>query len=159
MDNKNVNIEEIMQNIRKEIKEKGLSSDMLSFEDVPYQKPDAAVNGAGSEEVKNSLVYLNGHYNVQPYKPLGGNPLFVFIKKVLRKLMKFYIEPIVNDQNNFNANVVRVLNAQQNTPAPDTDELTKRLEVLELNQKQLTLRVAALQQENAALRSRIGKQG
>lgn len=159
MDNKNVNIEEIMQNIRKEIKEKGLSSDMLSFEDVPYQKPDAAVNGAGSEEVKNSLVYLNGHYNVQPYKPLGGNPLFVFIKKVLRKLMKFYIEPIVNDQNNFNANVVRVLNAQQNTPAPDTDELMKRLEVLELNQKQLTLRVAALQQENAALRSRIGKQG
>ena len=159
MDNKTVNIEEIMQNIRKEIKEKGLSSDMLSFEDVPYQKPDAAVNGAGSEEVKNSLVYLNGHYNVQPYKPLGGNPLFVFIKKVLRKLMKFYIEPIVNDQNNFNANVVRVLNAQQNTPAPDTDELMKRLEVLELNQKQLTLRVAALQQENAALRSRIGKQG
>ena len=159
MDNKTIHIEEIMQNIWKEIKEKGLSSDMLSFEDVPYQKPDAAVNGAGSEEVKNSLVYLNGHYNVQPYKPLGGNPLFVFIKKVLRKLMKFYIEPIVNDQNNFNANVVRVLNAQQNTPAPDTDELMKRLEVLELNQKQLTLRVAALQQENAALRSRIGKQG
>ncbi len=159
MDNKTIHIEEIMQNIRKEIKEKGLSSDMLSFEDVPYQKPDAAVNGAGSEEVKNSLVYLNGHYNVQPYKPLGGNPLFVLIKKVLRKLMKFYIEPIVNDQNNFNANVVRVLNAQQNTPAPDTDELMKRLEVLELNQKQLTLRVAALQQENAALRSRIGKQG
>ena len=159
MDNKTIHIEEIMQNIRKEIKEKGLSSDMLSFEDVPYQKPDAAVNGAGSEEVKNSLVYLNGHYNVQPYKPLGGNPLFVFIKKVLRKLMKFYIEPIVNDQNNFNANVVRVLNAHQNTPAPDTDELMKRLEVLELNQKQLTLRVAALQQENAALRSRIGKQG
>ena len=159
MDNKTIHIEEIMQNIRKEIKEKGLSSDMLSFEDVPYQKPDAAVNGAGSEEVKNSLVYLNGHYNVQPYKPLGGNPLFVFIKKVLRKLMKFYIEPIVNDQNKFNANVVRVLNAQQNTRAPDTDELMKRLEVLELNQKQLTLRVAALQQENAALRSRIGKQG
>lgn len=159
MDNKTIHIEEIMQNIRKEIKEKGLSSEMLSFEDVPYQKPDAAVNGAGSEEVKNSLVYLNGHYNVQPYKPLGGNPLFVFIKKVLRKLMKFYIEPIVNDQNNFNANVVRVLNAQQNTPAPDIDELMKRLEVLELNQKQLTLRVAALQQENAALRSRIGKQG
>lgn len=162
MDNKNVNIEEIMQGIRKEIKEKGLSADMLSFEDVPYQKPDSAVNGcaADSEEVKNSLVYLNGHYNVQPYKPLGGNALFVFIKKVLRKLMKFYIEPIVNDQNQFNANVVRVLNASQHQDtAPDMDALQKRLEVLELNQKQLNLRVAALQQENAALRSRIGKQG
>ena len=85
--------------------------------------------------------------------------IFFTLTRKLRKLMKFYIEPIVNDQNNFNANVVRVLNAQQNTPAPDTDELMKRLEVLELNQKQLTLRVAALQQENAALRSRIGKQG
>ncbi len=155
MDNKTVNIEEIMQGIRQEIKDKGLTSDMLSFEDVPYRKPDAA----GTEEVQESLIYLNAHYNVQPYKPLGGNALVVFIKKVLRKLMKFYIEPIVNDQNQFNANVVRVLNAQQNTDAPDTQELVKRLEVLELNQKQMALRMAALQQENAALRSRLGKQG
>lgn len=160
MDNKTVNIEEIMHSIRQEIKEKNLSPDMLSFEDVPYRKPDSAVNGCApdSEEVRNSLIYLNGHYNVQPYKPLGGNALFVFIKKVIRKLVKFYIEPIVNDQNQFNANVVRVLNAQQNAPAPDTAELVKRLEMLELNQKQMALRISALQQENAALRSRIGKQ-
>lgn len=159
MDNKTVNIEEIMQGIRQEIKDKGLTSDMLSFEDVPYRKPDAVVNGAGTEEVQESLIYLNAHYNVQPYKPLGGNALVVFIKKVLRKLMKFYIEPIVNDQNQFNANVVRVLNAQQDADAPDVQELVKRLEVLELNQKQMSLRMAALQQENAALRSRLGKQG
>lgn len=157
MDNKTVNIEEIMQGIRQEIKDKGLTPDMLSFEDVPYRKPDAPVNGAGTEEVQESLIYLNAHYNVQPYKPLGGNALVVFIKKVLRKLMKFYIEPIVNDQNQFNANVVHVLNAQQD--APDMQELVKRLEVLELNQKQMALRMAALQQENAALRSRLGKQG
>ncbi len=165
MDNKTINIEEIMHGIRQEIKEKGLSPDMLSFEDVPYQKPGDAVSGCSldSEEVRNAMVYLNGHYNVQPYKPLGGNALFVFIKKVIRKLVKFYIEPIVNDQNNFNANTVRVLNAVQQSctagQGEDTKELLRRLEVLELNQKQMALRISALQQENAALRSRIGKQG
>ncbi len=161
MDNRTVNIEEIMQGIRQDIKDKGLNADMLSFEDVPYRKTEDAVAGSAmdAEELHNAMVYLNAHYNVQPYKPLTGNPVAVFVKKVIRKLVKFYIEPIAADQNQFNANVVRVLNAQTQAVHPETAELMKRLEVLELNQKNLSLRLAALQQENAALRSRLGKQG
>ena len=37
MDN-SINIEQIMADIKKEIREKGLTSDMLSFEDIPYKK-------------------------------------------------------------------------------------------------------------------------
>ncbi len=164
MENRTINIEEIMQGIRQEIKDKGLTSDMLSFEDVPYQKPGDAVSGCtmDSEEIRNAMVYLNGHYNIQPYKPLGGNALFVFIKKVIRKLTKFYVEPIVFDQNDFNANTVRVLNAvvqtEQNGSQDSSSELLHRLEVLELNQKQLTMQIEALQKENAALRERLGGQ-
>lgn len=164
MENRTINIEEIMQGIRQEIKDKGLTSDMLSFEDVPYRKPGDAVSGCtmDSEEVRNAMVYLNGHYNIQPYKPLGGNALFVFVKKVIRKLTKFYVEPIVFDQNDFNANTVRVLNAVTSSANADQQDhsadLLHRLEVLELNQKHLTTQIESLQKENAALREKLGGQ-
>ena len=38
MDNNNINIEEIMADIRKKIKDENLTADMLSFEDGPDKK-------------------------------------------------------------------------------------------------------------------------
>ena len=38
MENGNINIEEIMAEIKRGIKEQGLTADMLSFEDVPFKK-------------------------------------------------------------------------------------------------------------------------
>lgn len=126
-----INIEEIMQEIRQEIADKHLTPDMLSFEDVPFAKADAmSGSGLDSEEARNAMTFLNSHYNVQAYKPLAGNPVAVFVKKVIRKLTKFYVEPVVNDQNDFNANTVRMLNA-------------------------LTKEVEALRQENADLRAKL----
>ena len=93
MKENNINIEEIMADIKREIKEKGLTGDMLSFEDVPYKKTPQA---GGS--VKEALDFLNSNYNVQPYKELKGDPLKVFFKKVIRKLTKFYVEPITEEQ-------------------------------------------------------------
>ena len=37
MEANNINIEEIMADIKREIKEKGLTNDMLSFDEVPYK--------------------------------------------------------------------------------------------------------------------------
>ena len=54
MEENNINIEEIMADIKREIKEKGLTGDMLSFEDVPYKKTPQA---GGS--VKEALDVLN----------------------------------------------------------------------------------------------------
>jgi len=105
MDNNNINIEEIMADIRKKIKDEDLTADMLSFEDVPYKKP-VQVKAGTLEAADESLRYLNTRYYIQPYKQLQGNPVKVFIKKVLRKMIKFYIEPVVFEQNDFNANTV-----------------------------------------------------
>lgn len=133
-----INIEEIMKEIRQEIADKGLTPDMLSFEDVPYQKAQPVSGGGlGSEEAKNAMVYLNSHFNLQPYKPLAGNPVAVFFKKVFRKLIKFYIEPLAEEQSAFNANTVRMLNAMQQT----IEEQNAKIELL--------------RQENASLGSRL----
>ena len=160
-----INIEAIMKEIRQEIADKHLTNEMLSFEDVPYDAPGDKVTGYGldSEEARKALVYVNGHYSVQPYKPLGGNALAVFVKKVIRRLTKFYVEPVVFDQNEFNANADRLFNAVEETAkqhdATAASELAHRIEVLELNQKHLATKIEALEEENASLRAKLLDKG
>ena len=145
----NINIEDIMAEIKRDIKAKGLTEDMLSFEDVPYKKP---VSVGGSEQAHEALEFLNANCCVQPYKELKGNPLFVFVKKVTRKLVKFYVEPVVQEQNDLNINTVTVLNALSE------NDMSEKLSELEIAQKELMLRLDRLERENAALRSQLERQ-
>lgn len=166
-DTNNINIEDIMNEIRQKIKDQNLSSDMLSFEDVPYNKHSSA-NSANELSLNNAdtaLAYLNAHSCIQPYKELHGNPLFVFIKKVIRKLTKFYVEPVVFEQNDFNANTVHVLNVLKSSADTistedknNIDELLERIEILELNQKNLSTQIKTLEKENRELKEILGKQ-
>ena len=155
-----INIEEIMAEIKRSIKEKNLTADMLSFEDVPYEKAVDMSSGGSIEECDTALSYLNTHYYIQPYKELGGNPLKVFFKKVIRKLTKFYVEPVVFEQNEFNANTAKVLNTLRGAAgeAAEAPDYSGRIEVLELAQKELLNRLDRLERENAALREELGKQ-
>ncbi|MCR5600483.1 MAG: hypothetical protein K6G33_07075 [Ruminococcus sp.] len=146
MENGSINIEEIMAEIKRNIKEQGLTANMLSFEDVPYRK--TAQGGSAAE----AMDYLTSHYYIQPYKELKGNPIKVFIKKTLRKLMKFYIEPVVFEQNDFNANAVTVMRSLSDGKTAD---LTSKVETLELAQKELMIRLDKLERENNELRSKL----
>jgi hypothetical protein len=149
MENEKINIEEIMAEIKQSIKEQGLTADMLSFEDVPYRKN--AQSGSASE----ALDYVSTHYYIQPYKELQGNPVKVFIKKVIRKLTKFYVEPVVFEQNDFNANAVTVMKSLTESGSAD---LGGRVETLELANKELLIRLDKLERENAELRRLISKE-
>ena len=149
MENGSINIEEIMAEIKQKIKEQGLTADMLSFEDVPYKKN--AQSGSASE----ALDYISTHYYIQPYKELQGNGIKVFFKKVLRKLMKFYVEPVVFEQNDFNANAVTVMKSLSESKSED---MSSRVETLELAHKELIIRLDKLERENAELRSRLSRE-
>lgn len=149
MENGNINIEEIMAEIKRGIKEQGLTADMLSFEDVPFKK--TAQGGSASE----ALDYITSHYYIQPYKELKGNPVKVFIKKVIRKLVKFYVEPVVFEQNDFNANAVTVMKSLSEGQAAD---LSGKVETLELAQKELLIRLDKLERENKELRAKLSKE-
>ncbi|MGN0614706.1 hypothetical protein [Ruminococcus flavefaciens] len=146
MENGSINIEEIMAEIKQKIKEQGLTADMLSFEDVPYKKN--AQSGSASE----ALDYISTHYYIQPYKELQGNSIKVFFKKVLRKLMKFYVEPVVFEQNDFNANAVTVIKSLTENKSAD---MSSKVEAMELAHKELMIRLDKLERENAELRSRL----
>ena len=145
----NINIEQIMADIKREIKEKGLTPDMLSFDDIPYKK--TAQGGSPAE----AIDYVTSHYYVQPYQEFTGNPVKVFFKKALRKVMRFYVDPIVMEQNDFNANTAIAVKAISEDKSKD---MCSRVETLEIVNKELAKRLEKLERENAELRSIIKKE-
>ena len=148
-----VNIEKIMDDIRAEIKDKGYTSDMLSFSDVTGK---SSFHGNGEEEadLADSIGAASSLAMVPFDRPITGNPIAVFIKKVIRKLIRFYIRPIVEHQNEFNAHTVRALTAAGQCAVggerADAAELSKKVELLELQ-------LETVKKENEQLRARLDR--
>ena len=82
---------------------------------------------------KISLEYLSGHWNIPVYREIHNGSIVRFIKRVIRKLIKFYMVPIVEDQNANNANILQVLNAQNYMIM----ELKREIEKLKAKEKTL----------------------
>ena len=62
-----------------------------------------------SEELAQALKYMREHQVVEAYRPLAGRGFRVFIKKVLRKMLRFYVEPITKDMTDYNVHCVRAV--------------------------------------------------
>ncbi|MDE7121073.1 MAG: hypothetical protein K2O42_02820 [Oscillospiraceae bacterium] len=173
--NYNFDIDQIMQTIRQEIKEKKLDHVILDFEDIPFQNDQQkAGNPDGSpfqlDSLQQSMEYLSIRSQIDPYKqPIEGNFLIKLVKKVLRKLMKFYMMPIITEQNALNlhtANAVRqtnqyILSKTESNPI-NPAELISRMDALELKQsadrqeiQALRSQIRALTAENEQLRRRL----
>ncbi len=165
-----VNIEAIMQEIREEIKAKGYTYDMLSFKDVSAplcsDNESEAVSFEGAEK---NLAYMDNVSHVAGYRPLDGNKLVVFIKRIIRKFTKFYVEPVVASQNEFNSAAVRtagslmeLVKAGANTGSDIThiNEMYDKISTIEFQLKTahadiqaLNERIRALEAENRKLKN------
>lgn len=105
-----INIEEIMQEIRNEIDEAGYTDDMLSFDDVDLDDGNFQFETFSKEDFNKEVYDLNHRWNIQTYRNLGSGGIIGFIKKIVRKMIRFYVDPVVEDQNQFNANLVKTMN-------------------------------------------------
>ncbi|MDE5558866.1 MAG: hypothetical protein K2J32_14465 [Ruminococcus sp.] len=121
-----VNTDEIMSQIKREIKEKNIPD----FEDVTYSKQTGAEIPADPDK---AIASVRAYSYVHPYRQFTGNNLKVFLKKSVRKIIKFYIEPLINEQNDFNASAETALTSMRNTQK----KLIKRIEILEKENKRL----------------------
>ena len=105
---KHINVEEIMDEIRREIKEKGYVNDDISLDDIPVSPSVGGI--VHSNTLRERILNLRLSYNVAAIRPLKSNrvfgPIIIFVKKVIRKLIKFNIEPVVADQNEHNRMVL-----------------------------------------------------
>lgn len=164
-----INIEKIMEEIRNEIKDKGYTNDMLSFNDVQVDSTDVNVNKFDKVVFNEELYTLNTLWNIQLYHNLGDakgikSKIIVFIKRVIRKCVKFYIEPIINEQSTFNATAVRTFNllncyiTEQTKLESDQEDEAIIHSVLKQNKElketidQLLLRQERLEQSLAEIR-------
>ena len=121
-----IDVERIMSDIRDEIKRSGRDKEQLSFEDPERL---AASKGASSD-LKTAVDYISCNYEVQPYEPLGGNFIVVFVKRVIRKLTGFFLLPIVRQQNTLNYYYYKI--SENVADMKDgNEELKERIELLE----------------------------
>ncbi len=65
------------------------------------------------KEANNQLYETNYYHNILSQRRFIGK-LIVFIKRVIRKFLRFLIEPIVKEQNEFNASITASINALYN---------------------------------------------
>ena len=128
-----INVESIMKEIKKEIEVKGYTNVLLSFDDVIVDVGSMNVNKFDKVKFNEDIYVANHEWEVNPYRPLQGGKVTVFFKKAIRKLVYFFVEPIVMAQDGFNASIVRLMN-QMNCYIEEKDkeiaELKKEIEEL-----------------------------
>lgn len=157
-----IDIENIMSEIRSDIQQKGLNSSMLSFADVPCDaNPTDTSSVFDPGTLHNNVLFVGNQYELQPYRPLKGNPISVFFKKIFRKLIKFYIEPLAQEQTYFNANAAQALqevelyiSENQNT---NTADLASQLADLELQQRNNRIQIELLNKQIKQLQTLLNQ--
>lgn len=139
-----INVEEIMQELKAEIAKRSYTDKILSFDDVGdftgIGQASGNINAYSFEEMTRQCNNVNAQYNVLEYRiyPSNGfaNKVKTFIKKALRKPIRFYINPIVHDQNEFNSSVTRCIN-QMRLYMAENQDLKKQVHELSEQVKKL----------------------
>lgn len=141
-----INVEEIMEEIRKDILEKGYTNDMLSFEDIKVQESATDSAKFQMQEMVRELSVVNSNYELHFYREYEGNFIKKLIKKVIRKIIKPIIFPICEEQIRYNVAVTRVLN-----------QMNLYIQDLEKGKKELADELETLYVENEKIKSLLEK--
>lgn len=98
----------------------------------------------------NEYYEIHSHWSISSHRKFIGR-FIVFFKKIVRKLLKWYIDPIVEQQNRFNGSVTASINALYNN-----DVVTDRF--IKNNQDQfntILTRIEELEEQNENLQEEI----
>ena len=151
-----VNIEDIMADIRSEIQKNGYQKEMLSFSDVPYAEQTAdSADRFDSDVLRDHVQFAEEQYCIEPEKELQGN----FLVTAARKLTRFYVEPIAEEQSAVNASLVQAMQEVelfiQESQEQNQQALHDRIEMLELQQKNNRLQIEQLREQVQALQAAL----
>jgi methionine biosynthesis protein metW len=135
----NINVEEIMTKIRQSIKDKGYVEEekINNFDFTPKINEE--------DNFRYDLDTLNRIWNVNLEREiLSRNKLFSFIKKIIRKVTRWYIVPMMQDQITFNSYAVRVIN----NLTQQLNEQNEKIKKLEKKEKENDFNMDYLAFEN-----------
>ena len=155
-----VNIEDIMADIRSEIQKNGYQKEMLSFSDVPYAEQTAdSADRFDSDVLRDHVQFAEEQYCIEPEKELQGNFLVTAARKLARKMTRFYVEPIAEEQSAVNASLVQAMQEVelfiQESQEQNQQALHDRIEMLEFQQKNNRLQIEQLREQVQALQAAL----
>lgn len=134
---KKMDVESIVNEIRAEIKRKGYKEKDVRFGDINISyadNTDVDSMGFSVDEYKKQLLLLNIQKSVNTNKTLYADSragkIEIFFKKVFRKCVRFYVEPLVSGQNEYNETNA-ILMCQLYGVVKKVEELEKRVEQME----------------------------
>lgn len=128
---KEINVEEIMAEIRADIKARGLVDDAPDFDSVIMSDVDFEYD---KHVMIAQIDGMHRDYNVQWYKEIVGNKLKIFVKKVIRKMISFVIGPMNAEQVQFNFDTMNAVTQMASyiiECEEKIDELEKRIATIE----------------------------
>ena len=111
-----INVEVIMEEIRQKIKDKGI--EVVEFPDMNtlvLKSIGAESTSFNTDNFEVNMLKINKEWNVNADQPItshrkliGG--FIVFVKRLIRKCLRWYISPIADQIQQFNSSIVRTLN-------------------------------------------------
>lgn len=152
-----IQVTDIMEQIRAEIKEKGFSSEMLSFADVTGEND--VENGGDhfdADILRQNIRYVSEHSQVSlnhTNASLGD--------RMVRSMIRSYIEPYAEEQNTLNAGIALVQQQVelyiQESRMFSTKALMEEIEILKQQQRNTKIIVEQLQKQVAMLSEQLAK--
>ena len=132
-----VNVEQIMQEIRKNIEESGADLDIMPFEEVPFPEDlkDRSEN-KDNLSINQIITRLQSESQIQFYYDMPKS-VKSLIKKVIRKSVHFVFFPIMESQNRFNADVVQSIRLLGDTEEKNYKQLMRKVKKLESENRKL----------------------
>jgi len=92
-----IDVEKIMDEIRNDIARRDLDDSILEFDLTVTDK-----------RLINQMQFASETALVAPNRKIDGNKLIQTIKRFIRKGTRFYVQPIVEDQNRYNMTILQV---------------------------------------------------
>ena len=150
-----INVEDIMKEIRQNIAARGETPAVLSFdENTVDQECEASFMSTAkfsAAELHQEINLANVEHNINYYQMIPAGGVKSFIKRSIRKVIAFIILPLRNAQNQFNAHVVRSLMQMEAYTMACSEVPEKQEEIIE----KLYKKVDALERRCEALEEQL----
>jgi len=132
----------IVEEVRKIIEKEKLKNDiphmeqMVIINDVLFIEDEAF----SIQKIKYEIELLKTRTTIPYYRDLVNHKkllkhINVFLKRLIRKLLKFLVEPIVQEQSDLNKNIIKILDVYQNELVKKDKEIKELQERININSK------------------------
>lgn len=151
-----INAVRIMEEIRSTIPVREEGWKAFRFEDIPVDSTEALGQDSSADfdrnEFDQNVGFALAGWQIPFFRPLPDGPIKKFIKRVIRKLVRFVLDPITQDCTNFNGAVARSFGLlRRYMRERDAAEKQYEAEIARLNRRvqELEARLDALEKQGA----------